>query len=152
MTTHQGVKLEVLYSSHELGPERYQLPQLLHPPGPQLAFAWHQVLQSPHLDWSWWFCQYFRDIMMYSLNINLYITCHQTGQCGLDRYHLPQGPKGVSWHWKDEWAFNNLKYSLLSYLFAVSSMKKTQGLDVDQTTFTIGSLSTVPAHVIRGLG
>ena len=39
-----------------------------------------------------------------------------------------------------------------NYLFAVSRMKKTQGLDVDQTTFTIGSLSTVPAQVIRGLG
>ena len=48
--------------------------------------------------------------------------------------------------------FNTLKSSVFSYLFAVSRMKKTQGLDVDQTTFTIGSLSTVPAQVIRGLG
>ena len=45
----------------------------------------------------------------------------------------------------------NLQSSLFSYLFAVSRMKKTQGLDVDQTTFTIGSLSTVPAQVIKGL-
>ena len=30
-------------------------------------------------------------------------------------------------------------------------MKKTHGLDVDQTTLTMGSLSTVPDQVIRGL-
>ena len=30
-------------------------------------------------------------------------------------------------------------------------MKKTHGLDVDQTTLTMGSLSTVPDQVISGL-
>ena len=29
-------------------------------------------------------------------------------------------------------------------------MKKTQGLEADQTTFTMGWLSTVPAQVMRG--
>ena len=37
-------------------------------------------------------------------------------------------------------------------LLSVSSMKKTQGLEVDQTTFTMGWLSTVPAQVMRGRG
>ena len=32
-------------------------------------------------------------------------TCHQTGQCGLDIYHLPQGPKGVSWHWRKQFQY-----------------------------------------------
>ena len=36
------------------------------------------------------------------------------------------------------------------YLLAVSRMKKTQGREGDQTTRSIGSLSTVPAHVISG--
>ena len=36
-------------------------------------------------------------------------------------------------------------------LFAVSRIKNTHGLDVDHTTLTMGSLSTVPAQVIRGL-
>ena len=30
-------------------------------------------------------------------------------------------------------------------------MKKTQGLEEDQMTFSMGSLSTVPAQVIKGL-
>ena len=38
-----------------------------------------------------------------------------------------------------------------SDLLSVSSMKKTQGLDADQITFTMGWLSTVPAQVMRGL-
>ena len=37
------------------------------------------------------------------------------------------------------------------YLLAVSRIKKTHGLDVDQITLTMGSLSTVPDQVIRGL-
>ena len=86
-------------------------------------------------------------IKSYSLNLILYLSPNWTVWAG-QMSPAPRSQRCIL-------TINEIHFITFNpwnYLFAVSRMKKTQGLDVDQTTFTIGSLSTVPAQVIRGLG